>query len=145
MKRSLPKGKPGPAGIGGLLRDHLGFIRGTFSNHIGTEDSNLAEFKAIHEGLKFFLTSPWASSHNLVIERDSSNGISWVKDHKKVPWRMKNLSTAIEVYLHKYTRISFNHVKREANTIADGLSKAGVIRNSNFKANFEIHNREQPH
>ncbi|EOY07697.1 Uncharacterized protein TCM_022064 [Theobroma cacao] len=48
------KGKPGPAGIGGVLRDHLGFIKVAFSNHIGIEESNYAAFQAIQEGIRFF-------------------------------------------------------------------------------------------
>ncbi|EOX99545.1 Uncharacterized protein TCM_008248 [Theobroma cacao] len=89
------KGKLGPAGIGGLLRDHHDFIRGTFSHHIGIEDSNFAELQAIHQGLNFFFASPWASNHQLEVESDSTDVILWVKDNTKVPWKMKFTSNAI--------------------------------------------------
>lgn len=92
------KGKHGPYDIVGVLRDHLAYIRGTFSNHIGIEDSNYAEFHAILEGVSFFLSSLWATTHHLKIKSDSSNSIQWANDHLKVPWSMKNISNATEVY-----------------------------------------------
>ncbi|EOY20887.1 Uncharacterized protein TCM_012226 [Theobroma cacao] len=72
------KGKPGPAGIGGVLRDDQGFIKGTLSNHIDIEDSKVAEFQTIRGGIRFFLLS-------LEVESNSSNPISWAKDHSKRP------------------------------------------------------------
>ncbi|WRX10497.1 Ribonuclease H domain - like 7 [Theobroma cacao] len=70
------KGKPGPAGIGGVLRDH--------------------------------------------------------QDHSKVPWRMKLISNAIETLCKSIRKVTFNHISRELNLIADGLAKAGVLRAVNF-------------
>ncbi|EOY12351.1 Uncharacterized protein TCM_030880 [Theobroma cacao] len=133
----IAKGKPGPAGIGGVIRDHHGFIQGTFSKNIGIEDSNFSEFYAIRDGISFFFSSPWAATHSLVVESDSTNAINWAQHHCKVPWRMKNISNAIETFLRKSTRITFKHVMREANKVADGLAKAGILRDSNFKAYFQ--------
>ncbi|XP_017979659.1 PREDICTED: uncharacterized protein LOC108662698 [Theobroma cacao] len=79
------KGKPGPAGIGGVIRDHHGFILGTFSENIGIENSNFAEFYAIREGTSFFFSSPRAATHSLVVESDSANAINWAPHHCKVP------------------------------------------------------------
>ncbi|EOY02614.1 Uncharacterized protein TCM_017041 [Theobroma cacao] len=59
-------------------------------------------------------------------------------DHNKVPWRRKIISNAIESCLRSHTGISFSHIPREANSVADGLAKAGVLRTSNFKAYFDI-------
>ncbi|XVE56525.1 hypothetical protein DITRI_Ditri04bG0017700 [Diplodiscus trichospermus] len=42
-------GNPGPAGIGGILRDHLGVKKIAFSKSIGIADSNLADLLA-HSG-----------------------------------------------------------------------------------------------
>ncbi|WRX17882.1 Ribonuclease H domain - like 10 [Theobroma cacao] len=109
------KGKPGPAGIGGVLRDHQDVIKGTFSHNIGIKDSNFAEFQAIHEGLKFFLASPWASNSDLEVESDSLNAILWTRDHSKVPWRMKLISNAIETLSKSIRKVTFNHISRELN------------------------------
>ncbi|EOY10121.1 S-domain-1 13-like protein [Theobroma cacao] len=78
-----------------------------------------------------------AATHSLVVESDSANAINWVQHHCKVPWRMKNISNAIETLLRKSIRITFKHVMREANKVADGLAKAGVLRYSNFKSYFQ--------
>ncbi|EOY19776.1 Uncharacterized protein TCM_045115 [Theobroma cacao] len=106
------KGKPGPVGIGGVIRNHHGFIWGTFSENIGIEDSNFAEFYAIREGISFFFSSPWAATHSLVVENDSANAINWAQHHCKVPWQMKNISNAIETFLRKSTRITFKKPTR---------------------------------
>ncbi|XVF79203.1 hypothetical protein PTKIN_Ptkin14bG0201600 [Pterospermum kingtungense] len=58
--------KPGPAGIGGLLRDHLRKELMRFSKSIGVEDSNVAELLAIREGLILFLSLPWESTEFLI-------------------------------------------------------------------------------
>ncbi|EOY12746.1 Uncharacterized protein TCM_031281 [Theobroma cacao] len=88
-------------------------------------------------GISLFFSSPWAATHSLVVESDSANAINWAQHHYKVPWRMKNISNAIETFLRKSTRITFKHVMREANKVADELAKAGVLRDSNFKAYFQ--------
>ncbi|XVE54848.1 hypothetical protein DITRI_Ditri03aG0115400 [Diplodiscus trichospermus] len=41
------RGKPGPTGIGGVMRDHSGCVKIRFSKSIGVVDSNLAELLAI--------------------------------------------------------------------------------------------------
>ncbi|EOY17289.1 Uncharacterized protein TCM_036437 [Theobroma cacao] len=85
------------------------------------------------------LFSPWAATHCLEVECDSSNVISWIKDHNKVPWPMKIISNAIESCLRSCTGISFSHILREVNLVADNLTKSGVLRTSNFKAYFDIY------
>ena len=44
-------GKPGPAGIGGVLRNHKGKILHMFSKNVGGKDSTEAEILAILEAL----------------------------------------------------------------------------------------------
>ncbi|XVF48928.1 hypothetical protein PTKIN_Ptkin03bG0227800 [Pterospermum kingtungense] len=48
-------GKPGPAGIGGVLRNHVETELICFSKHVGMEDSNVAEIMAITKALVLFL------------------------------------------------------------------------------------------
>ncbi|KAJ6893110.1 hypothetical protein NC652_027202 [Populus alba x Populus x berolinensis] len=69
--------KTGPAGRGGVLRDHRGIVRGIFSYSVGNKDSNktelLAEVKAIDlssskndfVGLNFLVESDSASVRGL--------------------------------------------------------------------------------
>ncbi|EOY08885.1 Uncharacterized protein TCM_024158 [Theobroma cacao] len=133
----VAKGKPRLAGNEGVIRDHHGFIRETFSENIGIQDSNFVKFYAIREGISLFFSSPWVTTHSVVVENDSANAINWVQHHCKVLWRMKNTSNSIETFLRRSTRFTFKQIMREANNIADGLAKAGVLRDSNFKAYFQ--------
>lgn len=45
------RGKPGPAGIGGVLRNHLGSISVVFSEFVGSLESNEAEVLSIRRAL----------------------------------------------------------------------------------------------
>ena len=65
------KGKPGLAGIGGVLRDYSGKVKAIFSKAIGLTDSNVAELLAVSKALRIFLSSKCISSHKLIIENDS--------------------------------------------------------------------------
>ncbi|XVF74827.1 hypothetical protein PTKIN_Ptkin13bG0142100 [Pterospermum kingtungense] len=47
-------GKPGLAGIGGILRDHEGMELIRFSKHIGIHDSNEAELMAVRGTMSMF-------------------------------------------------------------------------------------------
>ncbi|OMO61022.1 hypothetical protein CCACVL1_23774 [Corchorus capsularis] len=65
--------KPGPGGIGGILRDHEGKTLLEFSKSVGRVDSNEAEFRAIREALLICSASSWALSYPVILESDSSN------------------------------------------------------------------------
>ena len=45
------RGKPGPAGVGGVLRDHKGDVLLMFSKNVGIKESNETEVLAILEAL----------------------------------------------------------------------------------------------
>lgn len=62
------KGKPGRAGIGGILRNSMGAPICTFSAHIGIRDSNEAEFIAI-----VFAQETLLMGQNMIEESDSKN------------------------------------------------------------------------
>ncbi|XVE82185.1 hypothetical protein DITRI_Ditri15bG0127000 [Diplodiscus trichospermus] len=75
------KGKPGPVGIGGILRDYMGIF--------GVEDSNAAELIAIREAFIIFASSRWVQNHALIIESDSLNAVKWVLNPNSTPWRLR--------------------------------------------------------
>ncbi|XVF83420.1 hypothetical protein PTKIN_Ptkin16aG0484400 [Pterospermum kingtungense] len=54
---SFALGKPNPAGIGGVLRDHEAKVKIRFSKAIGVADSNLAEVLASREAFLLFASS----------------------------------------------------------------------------------------
>ncbi|KAL6527395.1 hypothetical protein OROGR_016485 [Orobanche gracilis] len=99
-------GKPGNAGIGGVLRDHNGLILCKFAASVGIKDSNEAEFLAIIFAVETSLKQPRSMEKDLIIESDSSNAVSWIKRKRECPWSL-----------------------REANHIADALAKQGARAN----------------
>ncbi|XWS48374.1 hypothetical protein CRYUN_Cryun13aG0071000 [Craigia yunnanensis] len=61
------RGKLGPVGIGGVLRDNTAAIKLVFSKAIGVANSNVAELLAVREALSVYTSSRWASSHRCEI------------------------------------------------------------------------------
>ncbi|XVF11262.1 hypothetical protein REPUB_Repub08aG0011600 [Reevesia pubescens] len=123
-------GKPGPAGIGGVLRNFNGDILMLFSKPIGINDSNVAELLAIVEAFSSYADSCWASSYGLIVESDSSVAVNWVNSPKDIPWRFKRLSPFIDAWQSRIPVWKLQHVLREMNTLADGLAKAAATRRS---------------
>ena len=71
--------KPGPTGIGEVLRDDFENVKIVFSKAVGIIDSNLAELLAVRETFIVFAVSKWAKTHSLLIESDSINVVNWIK------------------------------------------------------------------
>ena len=61
------KGKPGPIGIGGVLRNHDGLTLLSFSSYIAVIESNEAEILAIREAQRLYKVS---FHHPLIVESD---------------------------------------------------------------------------
>lgn len=85
MARSS-RGKPGPSGIGGVLRDEFGTVWCFFSCPAGVIESNLAELLAVREALRLFCSSPWVGLKNLVIESNSMVVVSWINKPSRI-WK----------------------------------------------------------
>lgn len=62
------KGNPGPASIGGAIRDSKGSIQGIFWGSIGDNTNNMAELKALLVGLDMTQTHGW---YLIILEGDS--------------------------------------------------------------------------
>ena len=90
------KGKPRPAGIGGVLRDSSTIVKIIFSKSIGVADSNVAELLAIREAMGIFVLSKWFHSHKLIIENNSSNVVRWMLNPNSTPWKLKIFMSHIE-------------------------------------------------
>ncbi|KAE8726423.1 hypothetical protein F3Y22_tig00006991pilonHSYRG00009 [Hibiscus syriacus] len=57
-------------GIGGILKNHNGFVLATFSERLGPGPPPLAELKAIRKAVGIFYSSVWASKGRLILETD---------------------------------------------------------------------------
>ena len=120
------RGKPGPAGIGGVLCNSKGEVLFMLSKHVGVRDSNEAEVLVILEAL-------WCFSRmfrgSLIVESDSSNTIAWVSNRKANQWKFHFLFNEIRA-LSSSINVVFRHELRSANHVADALAKQGIDRNS---------------
>ena len=67
------RGKPGPAGIGGVFRNCNGDVLFMFSEYVGVRNSNEAEVLAILESLWCFLRY---YQGNVIVKSDSSNAVN---------------------------------------------------------------------
>ncbi|EOY02845.1 Uncharacterized protein TCM_017252 [Theobroma cacao] len=124
------RGSPGPAGMRGILRDHQGDVKITFSKSVGNGDANLAEILAVREALVVFVASRWKDQYKLIIESDSCNAVKWVQHPDTTPWRLRKWLLHIERLREKLNDWKIQHVFREANQRADALAKEGVDQQS---------------
>ena len=129
-------GKPGPAGIGGVLRDSTAKVKGMFSVNIGTADSNYAELRAVLEALDMYSTQNIIHGSHLIIESDSQNCVSWVNGEDSACWKYANTLNQIQNLLRTIGLVSVVKIFREANGLADNLAKQGVYRSEAFRAFF---------
>lgn len=107
------KGKPGMAGIGGLLRDHQGEIRAMFAASVGERDSNEAEFMAIVFALEMSLQQDWLQQAEIIVESDSKNALVWVERKEEYPWNLRFYCNKLNNILLILKNVSFVHNNRE--------------------------------
>ena len=131
------RGKPGAAGIGGVLKDSNAFVKAVFSKSIGVADSNLAELLAVCKALKVFAATRWASSFSLIIESDSSNVVNWMLNLSGTPWAMKRYMGQMEYFKQQLLSCIFVFIPREGNDMADALAKSGVSRQQDLLVLYE--------
>jgi hypothetical protein len=70
-------GKPGPLGIGGVLRNYNGILLVIFSLPVGILDSNVAELRAVVKVIELSASNCLLHHKHIIIESDSANVISW--------------------------------------------------------------------
>ncbi|KAK3219540.1 hypothetical protein Dsin_013510 [Dipteronia sinensis] len=119
------RGTPGPAGIGGVLRDYTGRLLCTFSNHIGIQDANTAEILAIARACELCVSRPELKDRDIAIVSDSKVAVSWVNNdeigslkHLQVIYDIRNL-------MRRLGSVSVSYSARAANFVADSLAKKG--------------------
>lgn len=125
------KGNTGTTSYGGALRDDEGNIIFIFHYHLGRATNNMAEVMA-PEQCREFLSQSHCS--NIIVEADSEitiNAVERISGGSR-PERVSNHSKLfqgyqkIQLHLQGLRTISFNHVRRNANKLADLLANQGV-------------------
>lgn len=117
-------GKPGPAGIGGVLQDCNGKVLCVFSNFIGIRNSYAAEVAAIHKACSFCVSVPSLVDRNIEIVSDSKVAVLWINGEGIVNFSQVNLIYDIRGNLDVIRgKVSF--CTRDSNHLADRLVKMG--------------------
>lgn len=118
------RGNPGPSGIGYCIHDESGKIIEQGGEFIGFATSRLAEYYAMRKGIERatelgFKTVRFISDSLMVVNQ--LNGIFRVKNHD-----IKPVYGDIQSKLGQFEAISFTHVPRSQNTIADSEANAAI-------------------
>jgi ribonuclease HI len=121
------RGNPGPAGIGVVIRDEKS--RNLISRHcayVGEATNNVAEYKALILALKEALK---LGAKVLLINMDSELVVRQMKGQYKIKEpALKALAMEVFRLTNKFSRITFQHVRREKNKEADKLVNQAIDR-----------------
>ena len=118
--------------FGGVIRDEKGCIKEIFHSHLGTATNNMVELMALKQSLEILMES---NLHSAIIEAHSKlvinaankvcNGMTPGKVSKH--WRLLQVFQRIHSHLRTLRTVSFVHVRRKANMLADRLANEGVL------------------
>ncbi|KAL0329004.1 UNVERIFIED_CONTAM: hypothetical protein Sradi_4887100 [Sesamum radiatum] len=120
------KGSTGLAGAGGIIRDDRGHTVVAFQEFLGIATNTYAEISAVAKGLEI--------AHNrglndIWVEMDSKVGIALIKEKYTGHWKVQHLLAKIR-YLCSLMTVSFSHIFREGNTVADFFANKAVMEKS---------------
>ena len=113
------RGNPGPAASGYVLLDTTESVIAEGGAYIGNATNNIAEYKALYLTLERAVqlgVSVLDMRLDSLLVVNQMNGIYAVKNHDLLPVHRR-----IQALLSKFERITFTHVPREHNTLADGI------------------------
>ncbi|XP_077242385.1 uncharacterized protein LOC143882882 [Tasmannia lanceolata] len=109
------------ASIGDILRDSRGLVHGAFSKNMENEEIQELEKQAIYQGI---LLAMEMKVENLWIETDSLYAVNVIKGAHNSPWKKKATFANIKKNLRSFKTRKISHTWREANAVADFLSKS---------------------
>ena len=118
------RGNPGPAGYGVRIEQQDGSVVEEFGESIGVATNNVAEYRGLLAALE------WAKNHghtHVHVRSDSLLLVQQMLGNYKVknPGLMP-LHARARLLAHDIGRVTFEHVRREANAHADRLANAAM-------------------
>jgi len=118
------RGNPGPSSIGAVLYDTDGETVAEVSEVIGETTNNVAEYRALIAGLEAAIqlgvTRIQVRLDSLLLVRQV-RGEYRVKAPGLIP-----LHRRVRALVSSFDGFSIEHVRREKNTVADGLANAAL-------------------
>ncbi len=125
------RGNPGPAGSGAVLYElDSGEEReiARVSEYLGVATNNVAEYNAIRIGL---LRAIELGVRDLEVRLDSELAVKQINGQYKVKNAgLKPFHTEIKALIPSFHSISFSHVRREFNTVADSIVNEVIDRST---------------
>jgi len=118
------RGNPGPASIGSVVIDPKGIERATVSEVIGITTNNVAEYRGLIAGLEKALE---LGARRVEARMDSqlvvrqATGQYRIKHPGLIP-----LALRLQELRKQFDELSFLHVPREQNKLADALANAAL-------------------
>jgi ribonuclease HI len=120
------RGNPGPAAIGAVVYDPVGGVVAEVSEAIGETTNNVAEYEALIAGLDAALDH---GVDRLRVCLDSLLLVRQVRGEYKVKAPgLRPLHRRVMALAGRFGAFSIEHVRREHNTVADGLANAALDR-----------------
>ncbi|KAK3225986.1 hypothetical protein Dsin_005848 [Dipteronia sinensis] len=118
------KGKPGLAGIGGVLRNSNGKTICLFSLSVVIQDAIAAEILAILKACELCTSNHRLADCNIQIASDSMIAVSWVNNKEEFR-SLLHLGTISDIrgHLQSMTGLSIVFNPRASNKVADNLAK----------------------
>ncbi|XP_071933890.1 uncharacterized protein [Coffea arabica] len=115
-------GNPGISGGGGVLRDSSGSLIFGFSIPLGELISLQTETRSLLYGVQQCLSRGFS---RVQVEVDSLLLVNILRGKSRCPWRVRSKIESIQTVLRMGW--SVEHCYREANQVADALSKVGAL------------------
>ena len=121
------RGNPGPAAIGAVVLDPSSEppeVVATVSECIGVATNNVAEYRAVIEGLK---AARAVGARRVVLRADSQLVIRQLEGRYRVKQpHLRSLFDEARALLEEFPEVELTHVRREDNTDADALVNAAL-------------------
>jgi probable phosphoglycerate mutase len=118
------RGNPGPAGFGVRIERPDGTVVEEVAESIGTATNNVAEYRGLIAALE------WARARGatrLHVRSDSLLLVQQMLGHFKVKHPgLQPLHARARLLAHEIGKVTFEHVRREANAHADRLANAAM-------------------
>ncbi|MEK7580000.1 MAG: ribonuclease HI family protein [Patescibacteria group bacterium] len=113
------RNNPGPAGAGFVIQGKKGEIVATGKKYLGERTNNEAEYEALILGLKKALE---LEIKEIQVLMDSELVVRQMnRDYKVKDLELSKLFLKVWNLAGQFKKISYQHIPREKNTLADGL------------------------
>jgi mutator protein MutT len=113
------RGNPGPSAAGFIMLDSRQLVISEGGEYLGITNNNLAEYHGVRLGLE---EAEKLGYKKVDFKLDSMLVVNQMKGYYKIKNReLWPVHEQIRAHMTKFDRVSFTHVRREFNKLADGM------------------------